>query len=271
MKKHLLLTIFFLVMPIILLAVKFCPHCGYRMQSDRVECPKCLRLIDWPVYPPRNEKATIIVREGKDAFIRHPRSQNRAYRSNRNAGGDLTGQIGSWGFLTGLRYLVSFNIEKSFADAKIDMNHFEFTSAKLRLYVADKKIDQQIPIRVYPLARPFQEGIDRFHIRSKIPTGCTWELSAPMLPWRIPGGDYYKDISCPGILGKNGQRECVIDVSAIYKYRFAQFKETGIWNDPGMIIMRDPEKACECTFLSIYSLENKTKSGIVVSPQLFIE
>jgi hypothetical protein len=271
MKKLLLTGLFFIFLPLVLMAVTSCPECGYKTQNSSAECPKCLRLIRWPYTPQRTLKAKVVVRTGKDAFIRHPNSQNRAFKANRNAGADLSGQIGSWGFLTGLRYLIRFDIPESFALAKIDMKTFRLKRAKLRLVIADEEIKQQIPIRVYPLTTPFEEGTGRFHIRSKIPDGCTWQLSARLMPWQIPGGDYNESISSFGILGKNGKHECVIDVTEVLQHRFDQFSQTGKWNDPGMIIMRDSHTACQCTFLNIFSFESRPKGIQVISPQLFIE
>lgn len=269
--KRLAIFIFLVFWPAWLLAVKNCPACDYRVDSNAFECPKCLRLINWPYSPGRTIKAKVIVRTGKDSFIRHPNSQNRAFKSDKNTGADDSGQIGSWGFLTGLRYLVSFEIPKRFAESGIDISTFKCKRARLRLVIAERNIEQQIPIRAYPLSRPFQEGTGKFHIRSKVPDGCTWIDSAPLISWHTPGGDYLSQPSCPGILGYQNNHECIIDVTSIYQFRFNEYQKTGIWNDPGMIIMRDPETAGSCTFLSIFSLDSRPRGNEVISPQLFIE
>lgn len=269
--KRLPVLFLFLLSAALVWAVQNCPACNFRIKSDAISCPKCLRLLKWPHAPARTIQAKVVVRTGKDAFIRHPRSQNRAWKSNRNAGADQTGQIGSWGFLTGLRYLICFDIERAFSDANVDLNTFRLKRARLRLVVADRQINQQVPIRVYPLDRPFQEGSGRFHVRSKEPDGCTWEECAPMISWHVSGGDYSETPSAEGVLGLRQQRETIIDVTSIFLARFAQFQKSGVWNDPGLIIMRDPLRHCDCTFLNIYSLENSFRGQQVLSPQLFLE
>ncbi|MEW6712269.1 MAG: hypothetical protein AB1403_20785 [Candidatus Riflebacteria bacterium] len=270
MKKWPATCVLTLLMAARLLAVSYCPGCNFRLSESAFQCPKCLRMVEWPYTPARSEKARVIVRTGKDAFIRHPRSQNRAWKSAANAGGDLAGQIGSWGFVTGLRYLICFDIPRSFAEAGLNLSEFKLRQAKLRLVIADQKINQQIPVRVYPLTRPFLEGKSRFHIRRRKADGCNWEFSAPLLSWHVPGGDYLESLSAPGILGLNSKHEVFIDVTEIFAMRFAELKTTGVWNDPGLIIMRDHQIPCSCTFLSIFSLETNPRGQQVNSPQLFL-
>ncbi len=265
------LLVFFVLLGQTLLAVRNCPRCNYLLQPETLQCPKCLKLVEWPYLPPRTRQGRVIVRTGKDAFIRHPSSQNRAWKSSANAGADLSGQIGTWGFVTGLRYLVCFDVSRGFADAGIDLIAFRPRRVWLRLVVADNQINQQIPVRVYPLSRPFQEGSGRFHIRSKNPDGATWNDSAPMLSWHVPGGDYHEDPSATGILGADGQKEAMIDVSAIYRWHLQNFQLTGKWEDFGMIIMRDAKVPAKCSFLTIYSFESKANGAQVLAPQLFFE
>lgn len=262
---------FFVFCSQMLWAVKSCPRCNYLLKSDVLQCPKCLKLLKWPYIPPREYRARVIVRTGKDTFIRHPNSQNRAWKSSANAGADLTGQIGTWGFVTGLRYLVFFDVPRAFADAAIDLLTFKPKRVWLRLVIADKQVNQQIPLRIYPLSRPFQEGSGRFHFRSKNPDGATWKNSAPMLSWHVPGGDYYDEPSATGILGANGQKVAMIDVTAIYQRHFLNLQSTGKWEDFGMIIMRDDQVPAQCTFLTIYSFESKARGAKELAPQLFFE
>jgi hypothetical protein len=92
-----------------------------------------------------------------------------------------------------------------------------------------------------------------------------------MLDWQREGGDFDSEVSGAGILGYRGARELFIDVTPIFQRRFGELQRTGTWNDPGMIIMRDAERAEECTFLSIYSLESRVKGGKVVAPQLLLD
>lgn len=252
-------------------AVKYCPACNYRLESSAYECPKCLRLIAWPYLPSRETSARLTVRTGKDAFIRHPASQIRQFKAGRNTGADLTGQIGSWGHLTGLRYLIRFDVPAAMQAAKINIADFKLRRARLKLVIADENIDQQIPLRVFPLSQPFVAGTGLYRIRAKQPDGTTWFLRAPMLDWQREGGDFDSEVSGAGILGYRGARELVIDVTPIFQRRFSELQRTGTWNDPGMIIMRDAERAEECTFLSIYSLESRVKGGKVVAPQLLLD
>ncbi|MBP5470438.1 MAG: hypothetical protein J6Z11_14475, partial [Candidatus Riflebacteria bacterium] len=65
-----------------LYALSHCPRCGYRTGSDYLKCPKCLFILnsDWSQDIP--VKSTIIVRQGYDAFIRHPQANNRAYKAD---------------------------------------------------------------------------------------------------------------------------------------------------------------------------------------------
>ena len=271
MKRFFLLFLFLTIVPSLLLAVKQCPACGYRIKSNKTVCPKCLKKIGWPWFPPATRKNAVVIREGKDAFIRHPNAQNRAYKSNRNAGHDISGQIGTWGFLTGLRYLVAFNVMEGLAAARINPETFQLKKASLRLVIADKEIKQQVPVRVYPLARPFVEGTGRFHVRENQFDGCTWRFSGPFLRWSTPGGDYQQSVSSQGMLGYNNSPVSVIDVTEIYRKKFEYYRNTGEWNDNGLIIMRDPEVACECSFLTIYSLESGPLGEKMLSPQLFLE
>ncbi|MGM0600404.1 MAG: hypothetical protein ACQETH_11395 [Candidatus Rifleibacteriota bacterium] len=271
MKRIFLLFLFLLIIPTVLLAVKQCPSCDYRVKSSTAVCPKCLKKIDWPWYPPAGRKNRIVIREGKDAFIRHLNSQNRAYKSNRNSGRDLSGQIGSWGFLTGLRYLVSFDVMKGFAAAGINPETFVLKKATLRLVVAEKQIKQQVPVRVYPLTKPFTEGTGRFQVRENQFDGCTWHTAGPFLHWTNPGGDYQATVSSTGVLGYKNDPVAIIDVTEIYKRKFEHYKISGEWNDYGLIIMRDAKVARNCTFLTIYSLESGPFAEKMLSPQLFLE
>ncbi len=141
----------------------------------------------------------------------------------------------------------------------------------MRLVIAGQNIDQALPVRVYRLSRPFAEGSDMAGIRSKVPDGCTWQNSAPMLPWRLPGGDYYKEPSAAGFLGYNRERNVQIDVTDIYKKVFADYVKTGRFYDPGMIIMRDPQVPGYFTYLNVYSFESLPCRQQVLSPQLFFE
>lgn len=269
MKKSACTVLLFFFLASVLSALQTCPYCGYKQDSDAIECRKCLHLLKWPYIPERSHKAKVVVRTGKDAFIRHPFSQNRLFRSDRNAGADSTGAVGSWGHVTGLRYLVCFDVEKSFDLAGVDIQSYRPGRVLLRLVIADSAIKQAIPVRVYPLTRPFVEGKGLRLARSREPSGCTWELSAPMLSWHTPGGDYDESVWSEGILGLKS--EVIIDVTEIYRLRFEMFAETGEWSDPGMIIMRDEKVAGHFTYLNLYSFEAMPDKLQVRSPQLFFD
>jgi len=251
-------------------AVKSCPTCAYRLKTGTVECPKCLRLLEWPFQPPRERKARVIIRTGTDAFIRSQHAENRAFKHDRNAGSDLQGAIGSWGGPTTLRYLVRFDIPMAFSQAGVELKGFKLRRALLRLKIAGKgNLKGSLPVRIYPLTRPFKEGSDKSGTRKKFIDGCTWVYAAPYMVWHREGGDYNEDISCRGTLPETG--EAVIDVTDIFKERLARIAENEAWYDPGMIIMRDPHAFGDFGYLEIYSFESRAVHGSVRSPELFIE
>ncbi|HNS08754.1 MAG TPA: hypothetical protein PKN29_03585, partial [Candidatus Ozemobacteraceae bacterium] len=84
MKKALILlaVLFFAGLPPAA-AISRCPGCSFLVNSDTVECPKCLKLLRWPFVPERSRRGRVIVRTGNDAFIRHPHANNRSWRDNR--------------------------------------------------------------------------------------------------------------------------------------------------------------------------------------------
>lgn len=256
--------------PVVAEAVLSCPGCNYLVNSDAVECPKCLKLLRWPFVPQRSRRGRIVVRTGTDAFIRDRHSQNRDFRYDRNAGRDLSGPVGSWGGPTTLRYLLRFDVAEAFALAMVDLNTFEFRRATLKISVTDAGDHKgTLPVRIYPLSRYFQEGRGVIGLRDKEIDGCTWVYAAPLMVWHREGGDYLDNPSCKGTLPTSGN--IMIDVSEIFRHRFAELKETGKWNDPGMIIMRDPHAFGDLGFINIYSLESRAVKGQVRAPELLIE
>lgn len=251
-------------------AIKSCPHCAYLVNRDTIECPKCLKLLKWPFVPERSRKATVVVRTGTDAFIRHPHAQNRAWLYDRNAGGDLSGEIGVWGGPGTLRYLIKFDIPQTFALAGVSLRDFKLSRAFLKINTAKNGQQADIPVIVYPLDRPFEEGRDRFRTRERDHDGCDWVHSAPLMPWHREGGDYSTATSSTGIIKGQGSSS-IIDVTEIISMRLESFARTGIWEDPGMIIMSNPHKNIESGFVTIYSLESRADRHRVRSPELFIE
>lgn len=251
-------------------AIKNCPACGYRLNTNDFECTKCLRLIEWPFQPPRDRKAKVVIRTGTDAFIRDQHSTSRSFRHDRNAGGDLYGPIGSWGGATTLRYLLRFDVAEAFALAGASLKDFELRRATLRIKVADKGNNKgALPIRIYALTRYFQEGSDEPGTRKKNIDGCTWVYAAPHMVWHREGGDYNENLSCRGILPEAGTVD--IDVTEIFRERFTKLTEDGVWEDPGMIIMRDPHAFGDFGYINIFSFESRTAHGQVRAPELFIE
>lgn len=266
----LLLLLLLLLSPMVAEGMTNCPRCHYRIQSDANECPKCLKLLRWPLAPERSRQGRVVVRTGSDAFIRDRHSQNREFRCDRNAGKDLVGAIGSWGGPTTLRYLVCFDLEKAFEQAQVELSTFQFKRATLKLYVANSGSRKgPLPIRIYPLNRRFQEGRGKIGEREKFIDGCTWAYAAPNMVWHIEGGDYNKLISSRGLLPDNGH--VFIDVTEVFRYRFKTLLENGSWDDPGLIIMRDPHAYGDFGYLNIYSLESQSVHGEVRAPELFIE
>lgn len=251
-------------------ALTRCDYCEYLVTDDAIICPKCLRKLQWPIIPPRSRNARIVVRTGTDAFIRDPKANTRLYRADRNSGGDVTGHIGSWGGPTTLRYLIKFDIPKAFTMAQLDMKDFKITRALLKICIADSGKYKTMPIRIYPLTRPFLQGSGKVGQREKNIDGCDWFHSEPLMVWHHEGGDYASTPFVTAILGQNGTKEAIIDITELVKAKFDEFAQTGIWNDPGMIIMRDPGRYGYFGYITIYSIKAGYLGISVRSPELFI-
>ena len=244
-----------------------CPRCRYKIGIDTGKCPKCLFQIN-PEWSQKKEiKSTITVRSGYDTFIRHPHADNRAYKSNKNAGGDKTGEIGVWGGSSTLRYLIRFRIDLALEYYGIDYRTFNPKKAFLFLSVLPKNNNLEIPVVIYPLTRSFTPGYDVFRERKRIPNGCTWFNATAAMPWEHEGGDFEPQCCSKGIL-KSGIRN-QIDVTNIIKYFFELSQRTGEWNAPGMIIMSDPsDRSVNSGFVTIYSFDTKDFS---LRPELYIQ
>ncbi len=251
-------------------ALTRCPGCSYPVDSGSIECPKCLRLLTWPFVPGRTRRGRVVVRTGTDAFIRHPQAQNRAWPADYNAGADTSGEIGVWGGPTTLRYLLKFDISQAFAIAGINLSEFKLRRAFLKIRSIKNLHGIDIPVVIYPLARPFQEGSGRFRNRDTSDRGCSWYYSAPLLTWHTEGGDF-SDKTCSRGIIKAGDSISTIDVTEIIKLRIETLQKTGIWEDPGMIIMADPKIDTPPGFVTISSLDSMPVNGIVRSPELYIE
>lgn len=277
MKHRELFLLFCLLLLLIFSSVKVhaletCKYCNFTVEKEEKVCPKCLRKLKWPFSPQRTYQGAVVVRDGKDAFIRHPQAQNRHWLSNRNAGSDTYGPIGSWGNPTGLRYLINFNIPKAFLEAKKDLMNFSLSKAKLIIRTANDRHKQNIPIIVFPLTTPFEEGSCRLSSRKSQASGCTWELSSSFLTWANEGGDYSTTTYATGYLSSEN-KDNVIDVTSIINKRINEYKQTGKWNNPGMIIMRNQSVFSNCKFLDILSFDAGREKNVthVVSPELYLE
>ncbi len=245
----------------------YCPRCNYRILNNYSKCPKCLLVLDSNYYQEKAVKSTITLRQGYDAFIRHPHANNRAYKANKNAGGDKTGEIGFWGGPCNLRYLITFKIESAMEYSEIDFLNFTPKKALLYISALPQKSNIEIPVVVFPLTRAFVAGFDEFRTRNRTATGCTWYNATKAMPWLHEGGDYDLKCSSHGII-KSGTRNA-IDVTEVMDYFFKKFKKTGEWDFPGMIIMSEPVNKTNLSgFVTIYSLDSQNYS---VRPELFIQ
>ena len=250
-----------------LLALTSCPRCKYRIGIDTDKCPKCLFQINTDWSQKKAVKSTITVRSGYDAFIRHPQANNRAYKSNKNAGGDKTGEIGVWGGRGALRYLIKFRIESAMEYYGIDNQTFKPKKAFLFISALPHKSDLEIPVVVYPLTQSFIPGYEIFRERKRISSGCTWFNATSSMPWQHEGGDFEPRCFCKGVI-KSGTRNS-IDVTKIIKYFFDKAQKSGEWDAPGIIIMSDPSSPLVTSgFVTIYSLDTSDYS---LRPELYIQ
>lgn len=267
-----ILLFLFVLLSSSIYALKNCKWCGQLLKKNEVVCPKCLRKVRWPLSPERSIQGKVVVRLGEDAFIRHPYSQNRYWLANRNAGADPYGPIGTWGVPTAMRYLIHFRIPEAFKNANVDITNFKVSRARLILRTGHNNRKDKIPIIVFPLLRPFTEGIGKLASRFNPPTGCTWFNSSPNIAWSVEGGEYRTDIFSTGYISSDVQ-DNIIDVTSIISFLIKNFQKTKIWDDPGMIIMRDCSVYSECKYLNIYSFEAGKEKNVshVMSPELYIE
>jgi len=236
-----------------------------------------MRPIRWTAKPLSSRKATVVVRTGTDAFIRGPNDSQPQHRYFSNAGGDMLGPIGSFYSPTGLRYLIRFDIPGAFKSAGISMEDFELDEAilVLRLFpFPDARED--VPIVVFPLTRGFLEGEGKWGLHRRTEKGCSWLMATDLLPWEKAGGDFSEFPYGEGILPRSGGDEVEIDVTKILAEKFAKYQAEGIWDDPGMIIMRDPKKGGKCLYRMIYSFQAQPSTDIVgserkvLSPELYL-
>ncbi|HNW33451.1 MAG TPA: hypothetical protein PKM25_00830 [Candidatus Ozemobacteraceae bacterium] len=254
---------------------KLCGFCNVAVPDASTVCPSCLRATGWTSAPPRSRPAAVVVRRGRDAFIRGPNDAHPDQRAEHNAGGQRRGPIGSWYTVTGLRYLVRFEIPEACAEARIDPATWKPDQATLVLrLVPDRDAREAVPLVAYALARPFEEGSGSWGIHERNERGCSWTMATGELPWSNAGGDYFLQPRAWGTLPRKGAAEVEIDVTDIMQTIFDSYQHTGRWEDFGLIIMRDPEVPARCTYREIYSFEAASDNrghGAVVSPELYLQ
>lgn len=274
----LLLAAVFLLTGAKALLAWICPFCHAHNPPAARLCGKCLRAVTWPTAPERAGPGAVVVREGIDTFIRDYNDQLPQHRFDDDAGGDPAGPLGTNYALTGLRYLVWFDLPKAFAEARTPMDSFYPSRATLVLRVLPTpESPQDIPLVAYNLTRPFVEGPGTWHRHRRWESGTTWTHAAPLLPWESAGGDFATAPSGLGTIPATGATEVYLDVTPLVAARFDQYRLTGTWFDPGMIIMRDPSQPERCRyrmiqgFQSAPSREPQRRPALVRSPELYLE
>lgn len=254
-----------LVLPVF--ALSLCPRCGYRIGFNDLKCKKCLKNLSPELSQEKPTKSTISVRIGEDCFIRHPHANNRAYKSDRNAGGDAQGEIGVWGGPSTLRYLINFYTEEAAKMQNVDMEKFFPKKATLYISAVKNKSNIEIPVAVYPVIHSFTAGVDRFRTREKPAKDCTWYYRSTAMMWDIEGGDFDRRCVSRGVI-RSGERNAV-DVTEVIKYFFEKARIDGDYAFPGMIIMSDPgDRTVKSGFVTVYSFE---ADDYTLRPELFIE
>lgn len=231
-----------------------CPYCGMLQDETATFCNYCLRAIDFPAAPAPTHRGRIVARHGYASFIRSPNDSYPGEKYCYGSGADPLGPLGSNATLTGFRLLIRFDIMQAFADAGIKPEGFSPKRAHLIIRTPPHgDAFDDIPISVFLLREPFEAGSNYRWRHEKNEPGCNWFCSAKNITWKIPGGDYHRDISTHGTIPGTGEHEIVIDVTALVAVLFERFEKTGKWFDPGMIIMRNPDVSSKCRFRMIYS------------------
>lgn len=257
----------FLLTSVSLYALTSCPLCGYKINRNIEKCPKCLKLFNTDLSQEKPIRSKITVRTGTDVFIRHPHANNRAYKADKNAGGDKTGEIGCWGGSGTLRYLIRFNMVEAMKKLGINFTEFKPKKALLLISAVNKRPNIQVPIIVYPLKTDFYGGSGKFRARERRADGSTWYKATSEMPWRNEGGDYETAVFAKGTI-KTGERN-QIDITRIIKYFYNKSRIEGEWNAPGIIVMSNPaDSKLSSGFATIYSLD---ADEYWLRPELFIE
>ncbi|OQA05118.1 MAG: hypothetical protein BWY66_02701 [bacterium ADurb.Bin374] len=272
---YIILIIYFIFSYLSSADAKPCRFCNVSIANQATVCPSCLRAIAWPSTPPRSRRAVVVVRTGRDAFIRGPNDALPSARTAANAGGPSSGPLGSWYSATGLRYLVRFDIPEACREAGIDPASWTPNRATLVVRLTPEgDAREDVPLVVYALARPFEEGTGSPGLNFRNDRGCTWFRATTELPWATAGGDYFSQPRAWGTLPRTGAAEVEIDVTDIIRTVFDAHHRMGKWEDFGLILMRDPETPARCTYRIMYSLEAASGASLsqpVRSPELFLE
>lgn len=254
---------------------KLCSFCNSAIPDQSTICPICLRAIGWTSSPPRSRAATVVVRRGRDVFVRGPNDAHPLARAAGNAGGQPAGPLGSWYSATGLRYLIRFDIPEACGEAGIDPASWTPNHAALVIRVTPEGDSREdVPLVAYALARPFEEGTGSRGLNFRNERGCTWFHASAELSWAMAGGDFFSQPRAWGTLPRKGASEVEIDVTDIMRTIFDSYHLTGKWEDFGMILMRDPETPARCTYRNIYSFEAApTNPGrqSILSPELYLD
>lgn len=234
-----------------------CPDCLRRQKEGAEYCEKCFRGLTWPVLPPSNRFGEIVVRTGKDAFIRGPNDIHPRHPFYANAGGDPAGPVGSYYSKTGLRYLIRFDIREAFEKMGLSMREFRPEQVWLILRTVPlPDAGDRVPIVIFPLTRPFVEGDGLWGKHSREEPGCNWLRASLNIPWTRAGGDFNQSLFAEAELPRSGPGEAEIDVTNIYRPKFEECQKTGIWSDFGLIVMRNENRGANCLYRTIYSFES---------------
>ncbi|MBF0499146.1 MAG: hypothetical protein HQM09_03395 [Candidatus Riflebacteria bacterium] len=158
--------------------------------------------------------------------------------------------------------MIKFDIPAAFHDARRHLEDFKITRAILVLHLVDESeigiahedARDDVPIVVFPLARPFAGVADEL-ARHRETDLVNWYQADPWIRWKHQGGDFVLEPSARAVLPRRGGSEIAIDVTAIMKWRFDQNTKSARWDDPGMILMRDPNVERHCQFRSIYGFQ----------------
>ncbi|MBF0547347.1 MAG: hypothetical protein HQM08_23095 [Candidatus Riflebacteria bacterium] len=258
-------------------AASHCPNCDTFNSDDAEVCKKCLITLPKYLASPRKRPASVVVRKGRDAFIR---STDVAHFPERFFEKELPGgygPIGSWNQPTSLRYLLYFDLPGAFEEAGIDMKDFEPEKALVLLTLCEKsETKYPIPIAAFPLTEEFAGNSEKSFPPWES-DGANWTFRLPCVYWFHEGGDFLASPSASTVIPALGGGEIEIDITSIVRFRFDEFKKTGIWKDPGIIIMRNSGIESNCLYRNVYGFrameffQKDKKNPRYISPELYLD